>query len=111
MGPVRHASGGCPGQYIMGIVQDERGNPLSDVRLRNSGQWGNETTTSTKAGTLDAGRYDFPLFPPGGAAMTYSVVVVDGEGNPLSPVVSVPHGHEGPDRAAGCHWVDWQQVE
>jgi len=108
---VRHAESGCPGQYIMGIVQDGQENPLSGVRLRGSDQWGNESMTHTKAGTLDVGQYDFPLFPPDGAAMTYTIVVVDGDGYPLSPVVSVPHRHEGPDREANCHWVDWQEVE
>ena len=95
----------------MGIVQDGRGNPLSDVRLRSSDQWGNESITFTKAGTVDVGEYDFPLFPPDGAAMTYAVVVVDGEGDPLSPAVSVLHRHQGTDQEANCHWVDWQEVE
>jgi hypothetical protein len=95
----------------MGIVLDRQGNPLSDVRLRSIDQWGNESATFTKAGTTDAGHYDFPLFPQEGEAMTYSVVVVDEDGSPMSPVVSVPHHHEGPDRDTNCHWVDWKAVE
>jgi hypothetical protein len=108
---VRHTLEGCPGLYIMGSVWDSSGNPLPGVRLRSTDQWGNEGFTSTKTGTEEVGRYDFPLFPPAGTAVTYSVVVVDASGNPISPVVSVPHRQNGPHREANCHWLDWQMVE
>ena len=110
-GPVRHTPGGCPGQYILGTVRDGRGNPLPNVRLRSTDPWGNEAFATTKSAPAELGRYDFPLFPPGDIAITYDVVVLDETGRPISPVVSVPHHHEGPDKDANCHWLDWQRVE
>lgn len=111
VGSVRHTTGGCPGLYVMGDVWDARGNPLPGVRLRNTDQWGNEAFTTTKSGAGDLGHYDFPLFPPDGMAVTYRLVVLDEAGRPASPVVSVPHHHQGPYRDASCHWLDWQEVE
>ena len=79
--------------------------------MRNTDQWGNEAFTTSKSAASELGRYDFPLFPPDGSAVTYSVTVVDAAGNPLSPSAAVAHGHDGAFRDANCHWVDWVQVK
>lgn len=107
---VRHTEGGCPGQYIMGMVRDARGHPLANVPLRSTDPWGNEALAATKSSASELGRYDFPLFPPSDLSITYRVVVLDAAGRPASPEVSVPHHHEGPDKDANCHWLDWQAV-
>jgi hypothetical protein len=95
----------------MGSVLDGSGRPLSGVRLRNTDLWGNEAFASTKSAAGELGQYDFPLFPPDDTAVVYSIAVVDAAGNPISPVVSVPHRQDGPYRDANCHWVDWSGVE
>ncbi|MDH7484700.1 MAG: hypothetical protein QHJ81_00310 [Anaerolineae bacterium] len=110
-GPVRHTAGGCPGQYIMGMVQDAHGNPLPNVRLRSTDPWGNEAFAVTKSSPGELGRYDFPLFPPADTAVTYRLVVLDQAGRPASPEVPVPHHQEGPHKDANCHWLDWQRIE
>jgi len=45
-----------------GHRQEGRGNLLTGVRLRSSDQWGNESMTLTKAGSLNVGKYDFQRF-------------------------------------------------
>ena len=109
-GPVHHTTGGCPGQYIMGTVQDAYGNPLPNVQLRSTDPWGNEAFATTKSSPADLGRYDFPLFPPADTAVTYRLVVLDQASRPASPEVLVPHHQEGPYKDANCHWLDWLEV-
>lgn len=110
-GPVVHTTDGCPGQYIIGYVKDSSGTLLSGVTLRSTDQWGNDALATTKSGPGDVGRYDFPLFPPQGMAMTYRIVVLDEAGQPVSPELTVEHRHEGEFATADCHWLDWERSD
>ncbi|MBC7224169.1 MAG: hypothetical protein H5T59_07840 [Anaerolineae bacterium] len=106
-GPVRHdAEQACFANYIRGTVRDAQGNPLEGVRIYAYDQWGNEAFATSKGGA-DLGQWDIVI---GGTPDVWHVVVVDGEGNALSPVVDVPHHQEGPDKAACWHWLDWQRT-
>jgi hypothetical protein len=102
--PVRHSMGDCPGAYILGLVTDRNGVPLSDVRLRLVDEFGNEEFKVTKGGA-DAGRYDFPIFGP---PRIFFLSVVDGNTRPNSPRIEIPHG-VGADAQAQCHWADWRR--
>jgi hypothetical protein len=102
--PVRHSTGDCPGNYILGLVSDRGGTPLPDVHLLLVDEYGNQETQVSKAGA-DAGRYDFPLF---GSPRRFYLSVADASGHPISPRIEIPHG-VGADTQATCHWVDWRQ--
>ncbi len=102
--PLRHSTGDCPGSYILGLVTDRGGAPLSDVRLLLADEYGNQEVQVTKAGS-DAGRYDFPLFGP---PRQFYLSVADSDGYPLSPRIEISHGL-GADAQATCHWADWQR--
>ena len=102
--PVRHSTGDCPGNYILGLVTDRGGTPLPEVRLLLVDEYGNEEIKVTKGGA-DAGRYDFPIFGP--PRLLY-LSVVDGNARPISPRIEIPHG-VGADAQATCHWADWRR--
>jgi hypothetical protein len=102
--PVRHSTGDCPGNYILGSVTDRGGAPLSNVHLLLADEYGNQENTVTKGGS-DAGRYDFPLFGP---PRRFYLSVVDASGHPLSPRVEISHG-VGADARTTCHWADWRR--
>ena len=100
--PVRNSTGDCPGNYILGLVTDRSGTPLSEVRLLLADEYGNQEFKVTKAGT-DAGRYDFPLFGP---PRRFYLSVVDSLGHPISPRIEISHGL-GAEAKATCHRADW----
>jgi hypothetical protein len=102
--PVRHSTGDCPGNYILGLVSAPSGNPLSDVRLLLVDEYGNQEIQVTKAGA-DVGRYDFPIFGP---PRRFYLTVVDAGTRPISPRIEIPHG-VGAGAQATCHWVDWRR--
>jgi len=102
--PVRHSTGDCPGNYILGLVTDRSGNPLSAVRLLLIDEYGNQEIQVTKAGA-DAGRYDFPIFGP---PRRFYLTVVDAGTRPTSPRIEISHG-VGADAQATCHWADWRR--
>ena len=102
--PVRHSTGDCPGNYILGLVTDRGGTPLPDVRLLLADEYGNQEVKVTKSGS-DAGRYDFPLFGP---PRRFYLSVTDSGGHPISPRIEISHG-VGADAQATCHWADWQR--
>ena len=104
VGNVKHTAGDCPGSYILGQVSDRAGKPLPDVQLLLSDEYGNQERKMTKSGA-DAGRYDFPLFPP---PRRFFLTVVDASGRPLSAQVEIAHG-VGVNPSATCHWVYWRQ--
>jgi hypothetical protein len=101
--PVSHHSA-CPGNYIVGQVLDGAGAPLVGVRVALVDQWGNRAEAWSKDSAGDFGRYDFPInfFPN-----QYTLVVVDGDGNPLSAPVVVDH-LQGSGDDAPCHSVIWR---
>lgn len=106
-GPVRHdKEQACFANYIRGTVRDAQGNPLEGVRIYGYDQWGNEAFATSKGGA-DLGQWDIVI---GGTPDVWYVVVVDGAGNALSPIVEVPHRQEGPDREACWHWLDWRRT-
>lgn len=103
--PLRHSAGDCPGIYVLGQVSDRRGNPLPNVSVRLTDEYGNQQGTTTKSGANEIGRYDFPIFGP---ARRLYLGIVDARNQPLSAVVEIPHGL-GAFAKATCHWADWQQ--
>ncbi|NLE75327.1 MAG: hypothetical protein GX605_01070 [Chloroflexi bacterium] len=107
VGGVRHDdTQGCYANYIRGTVRDAQGTPLEGVRVRAYDQWGNEAVAFSKGGT-DLGQYDVVI---GSTPNLWYVVVLDSAGNPISPVVEVPHRQEGPHQKACWHWVDWRRT-
>ena len=88
---------------IYGWVRDAQGENLEGVRVRISDQWGNVAEAISKGGD-EAGYYDMVR---GMEAVTWWVVVVDGAGNPLSPVVTI----EPVQDSVGCWYqLDWQRT-
>ena len=101
-GPV-HSECGRPSALIYGWVRDAQGGNLEGVRVRVSDQWGNVAEAISKGGN-EAGYYDVVR---GMETVTWWVVVVDGAGNPLSPVVTI----EPIQGAAACWYqLDWQRT-
>lgn len=94
----------CPGNYIVGQVLDAAGAPLAGVRINLMDQWGNQADAWSKDSPGDFGRYDFPVnyFPN-----QYTLLVLDGAGNPLSAPVVVDH-LQGNGGDAPCHSVIWR---
>jgi hypothetical protein len=101
-GPV-HSECGRPSALIYGWVRDAQSENLEGVRIRVSDPWGNVAEAISKGGN-EAGYYDVVR---GMETVTWVVVVVDGAGNPLSPVVTI----EPVQGAAGCWYqLDWQRT-
>jgi hypothetical protein len=103
--PVRHSSGDCPGNYILGHVVDAKGNPLPNITLLLVDEYGNQETKVSKAGAAEAGRYDFPLF---GAPRKFTLAIIDASGRLLSTKIEVPVG-SGTAVGMTCHWVDFRK--
>ncbi len=101
-GPVRSECG-RPSALIYGWVRDAQGENLEGVRVRVSDQWGNVAEAISKGGD-ETGYYDVVR---GMETVTWWVVVVDGAGNPLSPVVTI----EPVQDSVGCWYqLDWQRT-
>jgi hypothetical protein len=101
-GPV-HSECGRPAALIYGWVRDAQGKNLEGVRVRVSDQWGNVAEAISKGGN-EAGYYDVVR---GMETVTWWVVVVDGAGNSLSPVVTI----EPVQGAAACWYqLDWRRT-
>ncbi len=101
--PVSHHAA-CPGNYIVGQVLDAAGAPVAGVRISLVDQWGNRADAWSKDSAGDFGSYDFPInfFPN-----QYTLLVVDGAGNPLSAPVLIDHLQGGGDDAP-CHTAIWR---
>ncbi|MBP7964738.1 MAG: transglycosylase domain-containing protein [Caldilineaceae bacterium] len=93
----------CPGNYIMGQVLNWEGGPIAGIQLEAVDQWGNRATAVSKSGATDYGLYDFPIL---GQSLRYTVRVLDGGGNPISPPVVIDHLQG--DGSWPCHWVVWR---
>jgi hypothetical protein len=101
-GPVRSECGRTS-TLIYGWVRDAHDENLEGVRVRVSDQWGNVAEAISKGGN-EAGYYDIVR---GMETVTWWMVIVDGAGNPLSPVVTIEPVQE----AAGCWYqLDWQRT-
>lgn len=72
---------------VFGWVYDERGQPLPGVHLRVYDPWNNSFSTVSKQ-PPDAGYYDVIQ---GTKPATWHVLVVDAQGNQVSPTVVVEH--------------------
>ena len=101
-GPVRSECDRLS-NLIYGWVRDAHDEKLEGVRVKISDQWGNVAEAISKGGN-EAGYYDMVR---GIEIVTWWVVVVDGEGNPLSPVITI----EPAEGAGGCWYqLDWQRT-
>jgi len=96
----------CPGNYILGQVQNTDGAPVAGVHLIFVDQWGNRGEAVSKNSGADYGNYDFPIGVD--TAREIRAMVVDEAGNPLSPTVVIEH-RQGADADAPCHHVIWRQ--
>jgi hypothetical protein len=106
-GSVQHDNA-CPGQYVIGVVRDARGQPLPGVTVRMEDEYGNGDTRVTKSNPGEVGRYEFVLTGP---PRRIYVWIVDEGGDPLSPRVEILHrlpnsGYE----AFQCHYVNWRHT-
>ena len=100
--PVNHDHS-CPGNYIMGQVQNGNGAPVAGVHVALVDEWGNSALAVSKNGASDFGLFDFPI---NFFANRYTLTVVDEAGRPLSEAVAVNH-LQGEGGDAPCHWVLW----
>ncbi len=104
-GPPRpdpsHPCSGCPKApaYIVGHVTDAASHPLAGVRLVCYNEWHRYPAVASK----DSGEYDFPILQ---AEATWYVVVLDQNGQPISPEVPVPF-----NPVETCRYLlDWRRV-
>ena len=95
----------CPGNYILGQVQNTDGAPVAGVHVVFVDQWGNRGEAVTKNGANDYGNYDFPIGVDG--AREIRTMVVDGAGNPISPAVVIERSQDSRSDAP-CHHVVWR---
>jgi len=100
--PVTHHTS-CPGNYIVGQVLNRQGAPVAGVHIVLLDEWGNRADAVSKSGASDYGNYDFPI---NSFANRYTLTVVDGAGNPISPPVVVEH-LQGAGGDSPCHTVVW----
>jgi hypothetical protein len=88
--------------YILGTIRDAAGNGLEGVQVQAFNEWNTLPPAATKGGG-EAGQYNIPI---GRDAVTWYVVVVDANGNPISTQVPVPFD---PNIANGFR-VNWQRT-
>ncbi len=103
--PVTHHTS-CPGHYIIGQTLGPDGVPRAGIHVTLVDQWGNRADAISKAGATDFGNYDFPIHY---FANRYTLTVVDGAGNAISPPVVVDH-LQGESGDAPCHTVIWRET-
>ena len=78
---------GCLGGSVYGTIRDVRGNPVEGVRVKVYNEYVSDFSGPSKPlSDPDAGFYDFIINP---SPETWTVVVVDGTNNPISPEVDV----------------------
>jgi hypothetical protein len=78
---------GCLGGSIYGTIRDVHGNPVEGVRVKVYNEYVSDFSGPSKSlSDPDAGFYDFIINP---SPQTWTVVVVDGTNNPISPEADV----------------------
>jgi penicillin-binding protein 1C len=100
---MRHDNN-CPGNYIMGQIQNSKGEPVADVRIIIIDQYGNFMQSVSKSGAIDYGRYDVPIDTND---REFYVTVVDESGSPLSFSATVRH-RIGELSDLSCHHLIWR---
>lgn len=96
---------GCNGYYIFGYVRDSTGALLAGVLIHVFDQYGNDLGVTPSKDAPDLGYYNFPI---SGVRDTWTVQIVDENGEPLSPPVEVLNtGGFVPGQEACWHQVDW----
>lgn len=80
----------CPGQYVMGLTINERGDALPGVQIRLTDAWANTYQSVSKSGSNDSGRFDFPIYGED-TPQRLTLQVLDAQGNPNSSPILVPH--------------------
>lgn len=96
---------GCLGGSIYGTIRDIRGNPVEGVRVKVYNEYVTDYSAPSKpVSAPDAGFYDFIVNPN---SQPWTVVVVDGANNPISPEVNVTR----PGGEDVCYFeVNWKGV-
>jgi hypothetical protein len=89
--------------YVVGTVRDAAGNGIPGVLVKAFNEWIQLPPSETKAGG-EAGQYDIPL---GMDKVTWYVLVVDANGNPLSPQASLAFDPAVAPRVR----VDWNKTK
>ena len=94
---------GCLGGSVYGTIRDVRGNPVEGVRVKVYNEYVSDFSGPSKSlSDPDAGFYDFIINP---SPQTWTVVVVDGTNNPISPEVDVIR----PEGVDVCYFeVNWK---
>jgi hypothetical protein len=98
--PAPEPQSGCC--YILGMARDAAGVGLEGVLIQAFNEWTRLPPTPTKGG-IELGKYDIPI---GTDKVTWYVVVVDADGNPLSPQASLTFD---PGVAPAVR-VDWKKI-
>ncbi len=75
----------CPSNFLWGIVYDKNGQGLAGMTIRYRDPQGEGKDISTKGPPDPPGKYDIPTTGGGG----WTIQLVDGGGNALSPVFRV----------------------
>ena len=88
--------------YLFGTIRDAAGNGLEGVLVQAFNEWNNLPPAPTKGGG-EAGQYNIPI---GRDVVTWYVIIVDGNGNPISTQVPIAFD---PDVANGFR-IDWQRT-
>jgi hypothetical protein len=99
---VLHNERDCSkGGLIGGFVYDAGGNGLgwANLRLYNDYGW---SAVKQSEGPPQAGKYEFTM---GSQAGMFHLVILDNDGQPVSPVVDVEY-----DPSCSQH-VDWEKVQ
>jgi hypothetical protein len=88
-------------RLIGGWVYDAGGNGLAGIQMYLYNDYGFEAPQQTR-GQPEAGKYEYTM---GSDAGVFHLVIVDGAGNPLSPVVDIDYQPDCSQR------VEWQRVQ
>lgn len=96
----------CMGASIYGRFRDGDGNPVAGIRVKVWNEYLSDFSAPSKpVDATDAGYYDFIINPK---PSKWTVVVVDGANNPISPAVDVIRA----EGSTACYFeVNWKRVQ